>query len=123
MQRLLIAVKSEVLSQALAEAFAGRFAVEVCHKGPEALALLRELHPEGVILDLSLPGMTGLEALEQAGCTPAAVLGLSNLVDDAVLGAARKAGVRAVARIPCSTGSIIRWFEMLLTQSAMLTGG
>jgi hypothetical protein len=42
----------------------GRFEVVAeAHNGAEALALAEEIHPDVVVLDLSMPTMDGLEAL------------------------------------------------------------
>lgn len=39
--------------------------VGVALSGDEALALVRELHPELVLTDLAMPGMNGLETTQQ----------------------------------------------------------
>jgi CheY-like chemotaxis protein len=35
--------------------------VHVCHDGPAALRMARELRPDAILLDIGLPGMTGFE--------------------------------------------------------------
>ncbi len=41
------------------------FEVELCHDGKQALTRIREQTPDLVVLDLMLPGMSGLEVLER----------------------------------------------------------
>ncbi|GIG26473.1 putative sensory transduction protein [Cellulomonas denverensis] len=41
------------------------FEVTLCHDGTEAVALLREVDPDVVVLDLGLPGLDGIEVCRQ----------------------------------------------------------
>jgi len=41
------------------------FEVTLCHDGAEAVALLREVDPDVVVLDLGLPGLDGIEVCRQ----------------------------------------------------------
>lgn len=64
--------------------------VEVCGDGSGALALWQATHPDVVLLDLSLPGLDGLDVLRharQAGLnTPVLILTARGTVGDKVLG-------------------------------------
>ena len=41
------------------------FAVEIAVDGPTGLRRIEELHPDGVLLDLLLPGMNGIHLLKK----------------------------------------------------------
>ena len=64
--------------------------VESCADGNQALKLWREQPPDVVILDLSLPGLDGLQVLEQARrsglTTPVLILTARGTVGDRVTG-------------------------------------
>ncbi|MEY5100173.1 MAG: hypothetical protein RJA36_2892 [Pseudomonadota bacterium] len=64
--------------------------VAVCGDGREALARWRSVRPELVLLDLSLPGLDGLEVLAQARAaglrTPVIILTARGTVGDRILG-------------------------------------
>jgi two-component system response regulator TctD len=64
--------------------------VDVCGDGAQALAAWSALQPDVVVLDLSLPGMDGLEVLAQARkaglATPVLILTARGTVGDRILG-------------------------------------
>lgn len=62
--------------------------------GPGALALLEELEPDVALLDLKMPGLSGLEACHQyaRGSTPRPVVLLSAFFDRELVGEAVRAG-------------------------------
>ena len=64
--------------------------VQVCSDGSQALTLWKQILPDVVLLDLSLPGMDGLEVLAQARkaklSTPVLILTARGTVGDRVLG-------------------------------------
>ncbi|MBI5277282.1 MAG: response regulator transcription factor [Burkholderiales bacterium] len=66
------------------------FQVASCSDGRQALGAWRSAQPEVVMLDLSLPGMDGLDVLEQAReagmATPVLILTARGTVGDRILG-------------------------------------
>jgi two-component system nitrate/nitrite response regulator NarL len=63
-------------------------------EGPEALERLRELEPDVALLDLQLPGLSGIEILKQlvAGASPTRVVLLSGHAEPALVFEAIDAG-------------------------------
>jgi two-component system, OmpR family, response regulator TctD len=66
------------------------FHLTACGDGRQALALWRSTRPDVVMLDLSLPGLDGLEVLQQARdgglATPVLILTARGTVGDRILG-------------------------------------
>jgi CheY-like chemotaxis protein len=48
----------------------GGYDVTLAYDGEEALAVFEQYHPDGVLLDLVLPGISGLDVLRQLRSTP-----------------------------------------------------
>lgn len=113
MAKLLIAVKSEVLAAALAEELTGH-SVCVCHTGKQALATLETQQPEILILDLSLPWVSGLTVLQETRYKPPVILALTNILGDAVIQAAANAGAQDILLLPCSVERILRRLDALV---------
>jgi len=65
-------------------------AVHTCDDGLRALDMWRSTRPDAVLLDLSLPGLDGLQVLAQARaaglCTPVLILTARGTVGDRILG-------------------------------------
>ncbi len=110
--KLLIAIKSEALANRLSSSLP-QYDVHVCHTGTETLVLLDTLHPEAVILDLSLPVMDGLSVLRQARYKPPIILALTNLRTDEVLQDALAAGVQNMILKPCTIRHIVKHLDAL----------
>jgi DNA-binding NarL/FixJ family response regulator len=65
--------------------------------GPEAITLVNELRPDVVLMDVSMPGMSGIEATAaiHSANPDIAVLGLTMHSDPATAAEMRKAGAGA----------------------------
>ena len=119
MAKLLIAVKLEIISNILAETLT-QYEVHCCGTGADALALLESLRPDILIVDLSLPVVTGLTVLQKTRYKPPIILALTNLAAESVLQAAANAGAQNVILIPCTIRHIIAHLEDLI-QKALLS--
>lgn len=89
--KLLIVEDNPSMLTTLQRAFERRgLAVTTCGDGLAALPLWRELAPDAVLLDLSLPGQDGLQLLAQARAaglrTPVIILTARGTVGDRILG-------------------------------------
>src|SRR5476649_1620382 len=64
--KLLIVDDDETLCRNLQGFFMNqKYAVEMAHDGPAALAKINTFHPDILFLDIGLPGLSGLEVLRQ----------------------------------------------------------
>ena len=114
---ILIADKSEAFAQALAKDLCQCCQVHICHRGDIALELLGEIRPDGLILDLCLPHMIGLEILEASTYQPPVILGITNIVTDSVVNAAMAAGIKQLFLKPCRAKVVAsHLLEMLNTK-------
>ena len=79
MQKILIADRSDDICFVLKKQLQKEFEVSTCNDGSTALALIRGMHPDGLILDLRLPMLDGISLLrELQGALPPAVLAISD---------------------------------------------
>ncbi len=78
------------------------YIVHAAPDGPEALRLLQTEHPQVLLLDNNLPGMTGLDVLRyvQAHSPQVGVILIAEDLDKATCEAARALGVRACLEKP-----------------------
>lgn len=100
---LLIADSNENFAQALVNQLQEPYHVHHCSNGRETLALLRQLHPDILVLDLMLPELDGISLLQtaaQEGIHPR-VLAVTPLVSDYVVKAAQDLGVGYLIQKPC----------------------
>ena len=88
----LLLVEDDVSMRATLERALARrgFRVSSCGDGPSALEMWRAAPPDVVVLDLSLPGLDGLQVLEQARrdaqTTPVLILTARGTVGDRIIG-------------------------------------
>ena len=99
---ILIADDNDAVRRAVSEVFTRESAFEVCgeaHDGHDAIEKAQRLHPDLIILDLSMPVMNGLDAaraLRDRLAPPVPII-LFTLYDDGIVKErARSAGVADV---------------------------
>ena len=110
MANILIAVQTQSLCTALADALP-QHELHCCYTGADALASLEALRPDALLIDLSLPEITGLSVLQRTTYRPPVRLALTSLCNDLVLQAAEAAGVQELFLLPCSVRSVLRHLE------------
>ena len=107
MKTMLIAAGSEIINEELARVFQSTYQVYTCSRGDDALQILREIRPDVLIINLSLPHITGLEILQQTDYTPPAILAMTSYLSDHITQEAQAAGVKALIRLPCTMKHIV----------------
>jgi DNA-binding NarL/FixJ family response regulator len=93
--RVLVVDDSEVMRACATAALSnGCTVVGAVNDGPQALEAARTLRPDVIVLDISMPGMTGLEVASclRANGSTAAVVFLTVYDDEDFVHAAKKAG-------------------------------
>jgi DNA-binding response OmpR family regulator len=83
--------------------------------GEQAIAAITDLRPDLVILDVAMPGLTGLEVCakvrENAELATIPVLLLSAAVDEAARAAGREAGATDYLAKPFSPRALVTWLN------------
>ena len=99
--KVLVAVKSEVVS-ALLYGVLSEHDVHICDTGAEAIAMLDNLRPELLVMDLRLRGMDGITVLQKAQHKPRLIMAFTDLITDSILEAAADVGIQDILLIPCT---------------------
>lgn len=120
MRKVLIVHNPGPLTNILADHLRGNYGVTVCHTGADAITLIDRLHPDILILYLSLPDIDGITVLRRSGYTPDVILALTNLATDNVVQATFDAGVQDIILIPSSVHYIIERMEQLAKRAPSL---
>jgi DNA-binding NtrC family response regulator len=63
-KRVLIVDDEPQIADVLAEALTGQHTVEIAANGPDALSAVARARPDLVLLDMNMPGMSGLDVLQ-----------------------------------------------------------
>lgn len=115
MHKLLIADGSDDLCAVLGNIFRRKYEVHICYDGPNALALLRHIKPDMLILDLSLPQLDGLSLLRELGSdVPQAIIGIADAPTHYEQQAALDLGVGYILRRPFRAATALAHMEALL---------
>ena len=120
MQKVFIADHNEDFSLILAGALRARFLVEICPDGAQALERLRASHPDLLILDLMIPGISGMDLLKYVRTEQlcSAVVVTSQFFSPYLLDALQRYQVDYAARKPCTVQSIVDLLEDILSLPA-----
>ncbi len=101
MRRILIACSIDGFSRILRRDLSC-CEVYTCSTGPEALEQIEVLHPDLLVIFLSLPYKDGLTVLKESSFKPPAIIALTNLLTNSIINTASDLGVLDLIPIPCS---------------------
>jgi DNA-binding NarL/FixJ family response regulator len=90
--------------------------------GPDAVRAAAALRPDLVLLDVAMPGLSGLEVLEQIA-PPARVLLLTAEISQASLARALRAGARGIVLKDAGTRQLIEAIGRVMAGKFFLGGG
>jgi two-component system response regulator (stage 0 sporulation protein A) len=104
MQKLLLAVNSDILRQALTEKLEGMFHIVSCGDGLETVELLHSFVPDIIVLDLLITGVDGLSILKIIRDTDIScqTVPLTSVFSDPMLYALEDLRVAMLLRTPVS---------------------
>lgn len=93
--------------------------------GPTAIRVARELFPDLILMDLSLPGMSGIEVIRaiKGGQSTVKVLALTVHVDEEYIQAAFQAGADGYVAKDASRQEILNAIEAVLSGKTYLSPG
>lgn len=107
MGKLLIAVRSDILSDSIARAMAADWEVCICHDGSAAAGLLRTQKIDALILELRLPYKDGIAILKECfPQLPPAILALTDFDPPYTINTAASYGVSSVIQLPSTVRTI-----------------
>ncbi len=111
--RVLFADDHKVIRQGLVAMLRGQSDLQVVGEaanGREAVEMARSLHPNVIVMDVSMPGMDGIEAtrLIKAELPDVRVIGLSMFEEAEVAERMRRAGAEAFISKAASSGALLR---------------
>ncbi len=111
--RVLFVDDHQVMRQGLISLIAGQPSIEVVGEaanGQEALELARQLKPDVIVMDISMPYMDGIETTRQikAELPEVRVLGLSMFDDDQAAHSMRLAGAEAFVSKTASSAEVLK---------------
>ena len=114
MEKLLIALHSNLFAQILAKTFQNEFEVRTCCDGCEALALLNSFRPQAMILSLCLPRKDSLTILSQSSHIPQVILGVADYRDPYCFSAAQRLGMEHILVTPTVDSVSSTLLQMLI---------
>ena len=121
MHRIIIAMASDDLGHILESTLNTEYSIVRCFDGVTALALLQHLHPDALVLDLSLPLLSGVDVLEQAkNFKPPLVIAITDLDGVQVHRIAKLYGIHCLFRMPVE---IQRLLEQIRHEMSSITPG
>lgn len=115
MHKLLIAVESEELRDALTQALGSDYVVKVCADGQQTRSALEEFQPDLWVLDLTMPlvdGITLLHHADKIGCHPVKLVILSH-ESSYIMNALCRYEVAYLMKKPCYVDALAEQIQAL----------
>jgi len=98
----------------LLESEAGFEVVGEAKDGAEAIRMAQTLHPDIVLLDVAMPRVTGLAALEELGKMPSKVILLTAAIERADIVTALQLGARGVIMKDAATEQLFKGIRTVM---------
>ena len=120
LKRILIVDDEVSITETLAECVGPEYTVEIAHDGTEAVRAIARTRPDVVLLDLNMPGLTGLDVLHWLRILDPslAVLMITATDDRAAAAAALKAGAFSYIPKPFNVKYIQNLVAAAITSNA-----
>jgi DNA-binding response OmpR family regulator len=116
MEKLLIAVDSQPLAEALEQVLGGRLMIHTCSTGKDLCIEVDRMRPDALIVGLRLPDGDAFAALAQCRYKPAVIIGITDLMTAEAKRLAAAVGIGALVPIPCSARYVAKLLEQLMTK-------
>lgn len=123
MKRVVITGCTPDMAQTLRQALCRDYEVHICQNGKELPAVLEELRPEALILNLFMENTDGITLLRGLRHKPPVIMAFTYFSNDSLCIDAYKAGICELLLLPCPKAYIVRQFGMLMRLYAQLKGG
>ena len=123
MHRIIIAMGSDDFSAALEAQLNSDYSVVRCFDGNTALELLRFLHPDILLIDLSLPVLDGISVLNQAGGhLPPVILATTAYDGSTLRQSVQEVKLDRIFKIPCDVQTVITSIHQLAEKTPAGSG-
>ena len=113
MLKLLIAVRSGVFADSLAQTLSSQFEIHNCSTGASTQQLIEAVRPDVLVIDLRLNDQDGRIVLDHCRFRPPVILALTDLVNEEIMHWAADAAIDALIIIPCSTKYVTEYIECI----------
>lgn len=100
MEKLLIAVHSDMFADALTAALCKDYEIRTCTDGVDALALMNTFKPDALIVYMRLPRIDGLTLLSRSAHTPKIIIGIIDTTNPYIEQQAQKVGIGHLMHLP-----------------------
>ena len=124
--RIVIADDHVIMTAALRSLFAAHADLEVigeAHDGRRAVEIVREMKPDLVLMDISMPGLNGIDATRQilAECRSTKVIVLSMHIEERFVTGAFESGAAGYLLKDCSPDELVAAIRSVMENKSYVT--